>query len=114
VDGKTVGEIGEIVLRDRRHLSQDGMITVILVIDRSNGEILAGPDIVSRGFVHMDENLDLIQRCKQVVLEAYNDIDQLSREDKDVVQTGVRKALRRFLKDETQLFPVILPVVIEV
>lgn len=114
VDGKTVGEIGEIVLRDRRHLSQDGMITVILVIDRSNGEILAGPDIVSRGFVHMDENLDLIQRCKQVVLEAYNDIDQLSREDKDVVQTGVRKALRRFLKDETQLFPVILPVVMEV
>jgi len=114
VDGKTVGEIGEVVLRDRRNLSQDGMITVILVIDRSNGDILAGPDIISRGFVYMDENAELIQRCKEVVLDAYNDFDAPSREEKDVVQTGVRKALRKLLRDETSLFPVILPVVMEV
>lgn len=114
VDGKTVGEIGEVVLRDRRHLSQDGIITVIMVIDRSNGEILAGPDIVSRGFVHMDENTELIQRCKDVVSRAYLEFDRQSREDIDVVQTGVRKALRKYLREETQLFPIILPVVMEV
>ena len=102
------------VLRDRRNLSQDGMITVILVIDRSNGDILAGPDIISRGFVFMDENAELIQRCKEIVLEAYAEFDAQSREEKDVVQTGVRKALRRFLRERTSLFPVILPVVMEV
>ena len=114
VDGKTVGEVGEVVLRDRHHLGQDGMITVILVIDQSNGKILAGPDIVSRGFVYMDESEDLIQQCKDVVLEAYNEFDEASREEMEVVQDGVRRALRRFLRKETDRFPVILPVVMEV
>jgi len=114
VDGKSVGEVGPVVLRDRRHLSEDGMITVVLVIDRSNGEILAGPDIVSRGFVYMDESAELIQRCKDVVLEAYNEFDTPSKEEKEVVQDGVRRALRRFLRKETDRYPVILPLVMEV
>ncbi len=114
VDGKTVGEVGEIVLRDRRHLSQDGMITAILVIDRSNGRILAGPDIVSRGFVHVDENEALIEQCKQVVLDAYEELDEPSREDKECVQAGVKRALRKFLARQSERYPVILPVIIEV
>ncbi|MCX7014448.1 MAG: ribonuclease J [Candidatus Sumerlaeota bacterium] len=114
VDGKTVGEVGEVVLRDRKHLSEDGMITVILVIDHSNGEILAGPDLVSRGFVHMDESDELIQKCKDVVLETYAELDTQSREEKEFVQAEVRRALRKFLRKETDRYPVILPVVMEV
>lgn len=114
VDGKVMGHVDEIILRDRRHLSADGMITVILVIDQKSHSIIAGPDIVSRGFVVVDDNTDLIEDCKRVVVEAFEACDTESQEEWEVVKLAVRKALRKFLRQQTDRYPVILPVVVEI
>ncbi len=114
VDGRMMDGVEEVVLRDRKHLSEDGMLTVILVIDTKTHKIIAGPDIVSRGFVSVDENVELIEACKKVVVATFEECDVESQEQWDVVKTAVRKALRRFLSEQTDRFPVILPVVVEV
>lgn len=114
VDGKVFEQVEEIVLRDRKHLSEDGMITVILVIDKKTHEIAAGPDIVTRGFVEVDTSEELIEACKAVVIEAFESCDMESREEWEVVKTTVRKALRKYLRKETDRYPLILPVVIEI
>jgi ribonuclease J len=114
VDGKRLDGVHDAVLRDRLHLSNDGMLTVILVIDRESHRIIAGPDIVSRGFVMMDESEDLIERCKQVVRATFEETDSESQEEWEVVKVAVRRALRKFLAARTDRYPVILPVVVEV
>jgi ribonuclease J len=114
VDGKIMDGVDDVVLRDRLHLSNDGMLTVILVVDRQGHKIIAGPDIVSRGFVLMDESEALIERCKEVIVETFDQTDKESQEEWDVVKAAVRKALRKFLASETDRYPVILPVVVEI
>lgn len=114
VDGKVIDQVEDVVLRDRMHLAEDGMVTVILVIDPRLGEIAAGPDIVTRGFIEVDGNADLIEECKQVVRDTFAECPRESREEWDVVKSAIRKALRRFLKEETDRYPLILPVVMEV
>jgi ribonuclease J len=114
VDGRDVGSIDEVVLRDRRHLAEDGMVIVMLVIEKSNVQLVAGPDIVSRGFLYMDENELFFERCKQVVLDAFEDCEKESKEEWAVVKAEVRRALKKFIKTETGRFPVILPVVLEI
>ena len=114
VDGKDVGEVDEVVLRDRRHLSEDGMVIVILVIEQATAQLVAGPDIVSRGFLYMDENEDFFTRCREVVLHAFNQCEKESREEWSVVKASVRRALKKFIKGECNRFPVILPVVLEI
>lgn len=114
VDGKIFDQLEDVVLRDRQHLSEDGMLLVILVIDKKTLKVIAGPDIVSRGFVEVDSNEELIEDCKSVVLDAFEDCAKEGKEEWEVVKAAVRKALRRFLRDETDRYPVILPVVIEI
>lgn len=114
VDGKVFDQVEEIVLRDRKHLSEDGMVLAILVIDKRTLEITAGPDIVSRGFVEVDTNEDLMEECREVVREAFEECEKESKEEWQVVKTTVRKALRKFLRQETDRYPVILPVIIEI
>jgi len=114
VDGKGVGDVGEVVLRDRYHLSQDGMVVVVIGIDRHSGEIVAGPDILARGFIYEDAGAEILARAKEIVVEAYNDCEQESKEEWEVVQSAIKRALRRFFKQETARFPVILPIVMEV
>jgi ribonuclease J len=114
VDGKSVGETGEIVLRDRMRLSQDGMVVVIMTIDRATDKIVCGPEIISRGFVYMDENEDLIETLRQLVIETFENCDRESKEDWGVVNEEVRRALRRYLRRETERFPMVLPVVMEI
>ena len=94
VDGKMIDAVEEIVLRDRKHLSEDGMVTAILVIDRQSHRIIAGPDIVSRGFVVVDDNEALMQECREVVARTFDECDVASQEEWDVVKVAVRKALR--------------------
>ena len=113
LDGKVFDPLEEVVLRDRKNLSEDGMIIVILVIDKRTLEITAGPDIVSRGFVEVDTNEDLMEECKEVVVRAFEACEKEGKEEWDLVKTSVRKALRKFLRAETDRFPVILPVIIE-
>ena len=114
VDGRVMDGVEEVVLRDRRHLSADGMLTVILVIDTRTRRIIAGPDIVSRGFVCMDGNEPLIEECKEVVIRTFEQCDLEGQEEWDTVKTSLRKALRRFLSLRTDRYPVILPVVVEI
>lgn len=114
VDGKGIGDVHAIVLRDRQHLAQDGMFIVVLAIDRSSNRIVAGPEIITRGTVYVDENEELLTRCKQVILETIEGSVEESRGEWTVMKTEVRRAVKRFLKREIRRFPVILPVVIEI
>jgi ribonuclease J len=113
VDGNDVG-LDDIVLHDRKNLAEDGMVMVMLVVDKTLGTLVAGPDIVSRGFLYMDQNLDFFDECKDVASKAFEECEKESREEWQVVKTAVRRALKRFIKSETNRFPVILPVVLEV
>ncbi len=114
VDGKGIGDVHRVVLRDRQHLAQDGMFIVILAIDRSSNRVVAGPEIITRGTVYVDENADLLNRCKEVILETINSSVEESRGEWTVMKTEVRRAVKNFLKREIRRFPVILPVVVEI
>lgn len=114
VDGKGIGDVGEVVLRDRYHLSQDGMVVVVLGIDHHTGEIVAGPDILARGFIYEDAGAEILARSKEIVVEAYDECIKEAREEGDVVQSSIKRALRKFFKQETARFPVIMPIVMEV
>ncbi len=114
VDGKGVGDVGDVVLRDRMHLSQDGIVVVVMAIDHITGEIVAGPYILSRGFITEEDGGELLERTKEIVVEAYDGCEKESREEWEVVKSSVKRALRRFFKQETARFPVILPLVMEV
>lgn len=114
VDGKGIGDVDEVVLRDRRYLGQDGMLVVILGIDHETGEILSGPEVVTRGFVlGEDDGGDAHAALKQVVVDAYEEIPLETRQEFTEVQAAVKRALRRHIKRENRRFPVIMPVVIE-
>lgn len=114
VDGREIGNVDEVVLRDRRHLAEDGMVIVMLVIEKSSVQLVAGPDIVSRGFLYMDENESFFERCKDIVLQAFESCEKESKEEWAIVKAEVRRALKKFIKNETGRFPVILPVVLEI
>ncbi|HIJ95391.1 MAG TPA: ribonuclease J [Desulfuromonadales bacterium] len=111
VDGKGVGDVGRIVLRDRKHLSEDGMIVVIIGINKSSGEVIYGPDIVSRGFVFEDENREYLADAKNVVIAALDELNTEMRCDNEEVETAVRQVLRRFCKKTIERRPVILPII---
>jgi ribonuclease J len=114
VDGKKISGVHEVVLRDRKHLSVDGMLTVIMVIDQQSHRIIAGPDMVSRGFVFVDDHESLMEECKDLVVRTFNHCDPDSQKEWDKVKVAVRKALRKFLAERTDRYPVILPVVVEI
>ncbi|MCX7044411.1 MAG: ribonuclease J [Candidatus Sumerlaeota bacterium] len=114
VDGKSVGEVGEVILRDRMHLGQDGMIVIFMAIDHATGKIVSGPDIVSRGFIHMDQSEVLIEKIRQIVLETFEECDAEIREDSSEIKEEIRRAVRSYLRKEIERFPMILPVVMEI
>ena len=114
VDGLGVGDVGNIVLRDRRLLSESGLIIVVATIDKNVGMIVSGPDIISRGFVYVRENEDLIdaacERAESII------IDCLSRDMKDWngIKTAVREGLKKYIYNKTKRSPIILPIFMEV
>ncbi len=114
VDGKGVGDVGDVVLRDRFHLSQDGTVVVVLAVDRQSGEIVAGPDILARGFIYEDAGSEIITRARAIAIEAFEGCERESREEWEVVKTAIKRALKKYFKQETARFPVILPVVLEI
>lgn len=113
VDGKGVGDVGTIVLKDRKHLSEDGMIVVIIGMNHSTGAIIYGPDLVSRGFVFEDESQEYLENARGVVVAALDELNTEMRCDVEEVKTAVRQALRRFCKKTIERRPVILPVIME-
>jgi ribonuclease J len=113
VDGLGVGDVGETVLRDRRHLAEDGVVVVMAMVDRHTGKCLAEPDIISRGFVYAPDSEELLEQARELVRNAIEQGDHPEPELDDL-QNKIRNALGRHLFRETRRRPVILPVVTEV
>ncbi len=114
VDGKGVGDVKEMVLKDRRHLAQDGMVIVVVAFNERTGEVLYGPDVVTRGVVREEESTGLIDGAKRTVLETLDGISTEVRSDPLEMQEEVRRSLRRFFNKALKRRPVILPVIIEI
>jgi len=114
VDGKGVGDVGSVVLRDRQLLAEAGMLVIALTVDRTTGLIVAGPEIVSRGFVYMKEADALMDEVKTAVRDALAGRKAPEAFDRELVGAMVRSAARRFINQRFQRKPVVLPVILEV
>ncbi len=114
VDGLGVGDVKEIVLQDRRTLAQEGMVVVILTIDRANGRLLKSPDIISRGFIHLKENQGILDDIRKRVRGLVSRLPSHQSPESDYLKTLLRDQLGQFLYNKTRRRPMILPVVIEI
>ena len=114
VDGLGVGDVGNIVLRDRQHLAEDGILIVVLTLGRYTNQVLAGPDIVSRGFVYVRESEDLMDEARSVVQTALNNCLDRRMTDWGKIKNAVRDSLSEFLWKRTKRSPMILPIIMEV
>ncbi len=114
VDGLGVGDVGSIVLRDRKHLSDNGLIVVAVTIDKVTGEVVAGPDIVSRGFVYVKESEDLMNMIEDVVCDVLERCYIHNIRDWNTIKTKIKDGVSRFLFTKTKRSPMILPMIMEV
>ncbi|WP_246583133.1 ribonuclease J [Clostridium simiarum] len=114
VDGLGVGDVGNIVLRDRKHLSQDGIITVVVTIDKQTVSVMAGPDIVSRGFVYIKESEDLLREARSLIQVSLDKCLSNNVIEWSVIKTTIRNDLGEFLYKKTKRKPLILPVIMEI
>ena len=114
VDGLGVGDVGNIVLRDRKLLSENGLLIIVMTLKHQTCELLAGPDIVSRGFVYVRESEALMENCRSVVLQAFEECQARRLTDWGSIKNEIRDALREYLWKEMKRSPVILPIIMEV
>ena len=114
VDGLGVGDVGNIVLRDRQHLSQDGLIVIVLTMDSSTGEVVAGPDVISRGFVYVRESENLMDDVKNVVRHEIRKCEEKGIRDWATIKSTVRENLRDYIFSKTKRNPMIIPIIMEV
>ena len=113
-DGPGVGDVGNIVLRDRQHLSQNGLLIIVVTLEKESNQILSGPDIVSRGFVYVRESETLMDDCRAVVQDALDECLMRGVSDWGRIKTGIRDSLGEFLWKRTKRSPMILPIISEV
>jgi len=113
VDGRGVGDVGDVVIRDRRHLSEDGMVLAVMAIHQQTGEIVAGPDLISRGFMRDEEGEEILEHAKKLVLDTLAGLNRETRTDPAELKEEVRKALRRYFRKRLERRPVVLPYIIE-
>lgn len=114
VDGLGVGDVGNIVLRDRQHLSENGLIIIVLTLEKGSNMVLSGPDIVSRGFVYVREAENLMDECREVVNEALDHLIDRGVTDWGKIKTEIKDTLNDFLWKKTKRNPMILPIIMEV
>ena len=114
VDGLGVGDVGSIVLRDRKHLAQDGLIIVVVAMDSATGEVVSGPDIVSRGFVYVREAEDMMNDARRVCLRAVSRCREQEIQDWGSIKTAIKDQLGQFVWGRTKRSPMILPIIQEV
>ena len=114
IDGIGIGDVGSIVLRDRKHLSQDGLIVVVAAVDTVDGFIVSGPDIISRGFVYVRESEELMEEMKQIAHDAIEKCIDTHHTDWVEIKNTVRDSLGKFIYQKTHRKPMILPVIMEV
>ncbi len=114
VDGYGVGDVGAVVLRDRQHLAQDGMIVVTTVISAEDGQIISGPDIITRGFVYVKESEELMEELRQVAQDALYECEDQNIRDWSSIKSAIKGDLSNYLYKKTKRNPMILPVITEV
>ena len=114
VDGLGVGDVGNIVLRDRQHLSQDGLIIIVLTMDSGTGEVVAGPDVISRGFVYVRESENLMEEVKSVVRHEIKKCEEKGVRDWATIKSTVRDNLKDYVFTKTKRNPMIIPIIMEV
>jgi len=114
VDGLGVGDVGNVVLRDRRQLSQDGILIVVITVNRESGTMMAGPDIVSRGFVYVRESEKLMEEARLKVRDALEKCNNRGISEWAAIKSQVRDVLSKFLYEKTRRRPMILPIIMEV
>ena len=114
VDGLGVGDVGNIVLRDRQHLAEDGIMIVVLALEKYNNQVVSGPDIVSRGFVYVRESEDLMEEARHVVNDALDACMEKRITDWSKMKTMIRDSLSDYLWKKTKRSPMILPIIMEV
>lgn len=113
VDGLGVGDVGSIVLRDRKHLAEDGIIIAVMTIESESGEIVSGPDIVSRGFIYVRESEELINRCKRMIEACVYNSYRNGVYEWPVIKNKIKDDLGRYLYEQTKRRPMILPIIME-
>ena len=113
VDGLGVGDVGNIVLRDRKHLSQDGILTIVVTMERQTGKVVSGPDIISRGFVYVRESEGLMDEAREIVKSVLRDCEERQITDWATLKSKMRDELREFLYEKTKRKPMILPIIME-
>lgn len=114
VDGFGVGDVGNIVLRDRKHLAQDGMLTIVATIEKESYSIIAGPDIITRGFVYAKESEALIKEAKDIVRKELEDCLENKVIEWYVLKANMKKSMEKYLYEKTKRRPIILPIIMEI
>lgn len=114
IDGLGVGDVGRIVLRDRKHLSEDGIITVVVTMDKESASVVAGPDIITRGFVYVKEAEELMESSRKVVAQALYECEDKQITDWNVLKNIIKDTLKNHLFEKTMRRPMILPIIMEV
>jgi ribonuclease J len=114
IDGKSAGDVGELVLKDRELLADNGIVVVSATISKANKEILAGPEILTRGFIYVKDNIDLIKEAEKISLEVIKENTKPNYVDFNKVKLGIRDKLGKYLYNETECKPMILIVMQEV
>jgi ribonuclease J len=114
VDGMGVGDVGDIVLRDRKQLSEDGMLVVVLTLSKSERKIIQGPDTVTRGFVFVKDSEDLLKEVNRLVKKIVNDLSDENIRQWNVIKQNIKKTVGQYLYAQTKRKPMILPIIIEI
>ena len=114
VDGLGIGDVGSIVLRDRQHLSQDGLIVIVMTMDSATGEIVAGPDVITRGFVYVRESENIMEDVKNAIREEVNKLEYKGIRDWSTIKSTLKDHIRDFIFQKTKRNPMILPIIMEV
>ncbi|PLR74828.1 MULTISPECIES: ribonuclease J [Bacillus] len=114
IDGMGVGDVGEVVLRDRKQLSEDGMLVIVFTFSKKERKIVSGPDTISRGFVYTRESDDLLRKVNSIVKSTVNDLRQENYYQRNSTKQKIKKAVGQYLFSETKRKPMILPIIIEI
>ena len=113
VDGLGIGDVGNVVLRDRKHLSQDGLIIVVMAIERDSGTLVSGPDLISRGFVYVRENEDIIESSRELTRAILAEYGRIDGSEWQNMKNRIKDELHRFIYEKIKRNPMILPIIVD-
>ena len=114
VDGLGVGDVGSIVLRDRKHLAQDGLIIIVVGIEKASNSVVSGPDIISRGFVYVRESEELIDNAKALLQNTLDSCSSSDFREWNYIKTRMKDDLSDYIYEKTKRSPMILPIIMEI